>query len=43
MNEVRNMLYIATNLRYISDKQFNIHYELSISISKILSVLIKTL
>src|SRR4030066_1820299 len=40
--ELRNMLYIAKKLNYISNEQFNIQYELSISISKMLSSLIKT-
>jgi four helix bundle protein len=41
--ELRNMLYIAKNLDYISEEQFENHYELSLSISKMLSSLIKTL
>ena len=41
--EVRNMLYIAKKLDYISNEQFNFQYELSLSISKMLSSLIKTL
>lgn len=41
--EVRNMLYIAKKLDYISNEQFNFQYELSLSIPKMLSSLIKTL
>ena len=41
--ELRNMLYIAKNLNYISEENFKLHYELSLSISKMLSSLIKTL
>jgi len=41
--EVRNMLYVAKNLNYITEEQFRIQYELSLSISKMISSLIKTL
>jgi four helix bundle protein len=41
--EVRNMLYVARNLNYITEEQFRIQYELSLSISKMISSLIKTL
>lgn len=41
--ELRNMLYIAKKLNYISEEQFNFQYELSLTISKMLSSLIKTL
>ena len=41
--ELRNMLYLAKNLGYISEEQFKIQYDLSLSISKMLSSLIKTL
>lgn len=41
--EVRNMLYLAKNLNYITEEQFNVQYDLSLSISKMLSSLIKTL
>src|SRR3989339_1655132 len=40
--ELRNMLYLAKNLGYISEEQFKIQYDLSLSISKMLSSLIKT-
>jgi four helix bundle protein len=41
--EVRNMLYLAKELKYIDDANFKTLFELSISISKMLSALIKTL
>jgi len=41
--ELRNMLYIAKKLEYISEGKFKNYYEYSISISKMLSALIKTL
>lgn len=41
--ELRNMLYIAKKLEYISEEKFKNYYEYSISISKMLSALIKTL
>ena len=41
--EVRSMLYIGLELKYISEKDFNTMYSLSLEISKMLSGLIKTL
>ena len=41
--EVRSMLYVGNNLKYITDKEFKIIYESLIEISKLLSGLIKTL
>ena len=41
--EVRNMLYLAKKLDYVSEEQFRTQYDLSLSISKMLSSLIKTL
>lgn len=41
--EVRSMLYIAKELKYISEKEFEKFYQLSVDISKILSGFIKTL
>jgi len=41
--EARSMLYLALELKYISDEQFNILYHDVISISKLLSNFIKTL
>jgi len=41
--EVRNMLYVAKTINYIDDSQFRAMYELCISISRLLSALIKTL
>jgi len=41
--EVRSMLYLAKNLKYITMGEFNSTYSLSLEISKILSGLIKTL
>jgi len=42
-SEVRSMLYIALELNYISQKEFDYFYNLTIEISKILSGLIKSL
>ena len=41
--EVRSMLYLAQDLGKIDKEKFNVLYELSIEISKLLSGLIKTL
>lgn len=41
--EVRSMLYLAKDLKKISEKEFQHLYNLSVEISKILSGLIKTL
>lgn len=41
--EVRSMLYLALELKYISDKDFDSLYALSMEISRILSGFIKTL
>ena len=41
--EVRSMLYLALRLNYISNKEFNNFYSLSVEISKLLSGLIKSL
>lgn len=41
--EVRSMLHLATDLKYISETHFNNIYQLSEEISKIISGLIKTL
>ncbi|MFH1854927.1 MAG: four helix bundle protein [bacterium] len=41
--EVRSMLYVALRLKYISKKQFDDMYNQSLTISKMLSGLIKTL
>ncbi|MDO8609175.1 MAG: four helix bundle protein, partial [bacterium] len=41
--EVRSMLYIALELNYISQNNFNNLYNLTIEISKILSGFIKSL
>jgi len=41
--EVRSMLYIAIERKFITQKQFDEAYNLSIEISKLLSGLIKTL
>jgi four helix bundle protein len=41
--EVRSMLYLAKELRYIDEPIFTQMFELSTSISKMLSTLIKTL
>lgn len=41
--EVRSMLYLAKELNYLKENDFDHLFELSISISKMLSSLIKTL
>ena len=41
--EVRSMLYLAKELKYVNDSGFSKLMELCISISKMLSALIKTL
>lgn len=41
--EVRNMLYIAKELKFFADPEFDTLFELCISISRLLSGLIKTL
>ncbi len=41
--EVRSMLYLALDLRYLTQEAFNGLYEQSLEISKILSGLIKSL
>jgi len=41
--EVRSMLYLALELKYISNEQFDILKETSLTISKLLSGLIRTL
>lgn len=41
--EVRSMLYLALEFRYLSKDDFNKFYNLSLEISKLLSGLIKTL
>jgi four helix bundle protein len=41
--EVRSMLWLAKELDYISDEQFNLFYEQTIEISKLLSGLLKSL
>ncbi|MDD5571076.1 MAG: four helix bundle protein [Bacteroidales bacterium] len=41
--EIRNMLYIAKKLNYLNQDKFDKLFELSSSISKMLSTLIKTL
>lgn len=41
--EVRSMLYIALERKYITKVEFDITYNLSLEISKLLSELIKTL
>jgi len=41
--EVRSMLYLALELKYLSKADFNRFYNLSLEISKILSGFIKTL
>jgi four helix bundle protein len=43
MAEVRSMLYLALDLKYISNEQFDIIYNLSISIIKRISSLMKYL
>lgn len=41
--EVRSMLYLALDLKYIAQKDFDEAFNLSLEISKLLSGLIKTL
>ncbi len=41
--EVRSMLYLALEFKYLSEKQFREYYNLSVEISKLLSGFIKTL
>ena len=41
--EVRSMLYLALNLNYIHQKQFDHNYDLTIQISRLISGFIKTL
>jgi len=41
--EVRNMLYIAKSIKYINEIEFKTMFDLVISISKLISALIKTL
>ncbi|NCO44252.1 four helix bundle protein [Candidatus Berkelbacteria bacterium] len=41
--EVRSMLYIAVEIGYVNDKEFDIVYSRTVEISKILSGFIKTL
>jgi len=41
--EVRSMLYIAKDLNYITNEKFESYFETSLSISKMLSGLIKVL
>lgn len=41
--EIRSMLYLALELEYISKKDFDINYNLSVEISKLLAGLIKSL
>lgn len=41
--EVRSMLYLALELNYISEQEFNNLYERTVEISRMLSGLIKTL
>lgn len=41
--EVRSMIYLAKRLNYLNDEQSSELYELSLSVSKMLSSLIKTL
>lgn len=40
--ETRSMLYLASELKYVSDQDFKIDYDLSIEISKLLTGLIKS-
>ena len=42
-SEFRSMLYIACELKYISQNDFELMYNLSVEISKLISGLIKTL
>jgi four helix bundle protein len=41
--EVRSMLYLALELKYISEKEFEKGYNLSLEISRILTAFMKTL
>lgn len=41
--EVRSMLYLAKELKYISEEEFEKFYKLSVEISKLLAGFIKTL
>ena len=41
--EVRSMLYLALNLKYIAKEEYEKYYNLSVEISKLLSGFIKTL
>ena len=41
--EVRSMLYLASELKYVSEKEFNDLHNLTVEISKMLSGFIKTL
>lgn len=41
--EVRSMLYLALELKYLTEEQFKENYDLSVEISKLLSGFIKTL
>ncbi|MFH1402372.1 MAG: four helix bundle protein [Patescibacteria group bacterium] len=41
--EVRSMLYLAENLKYINEQHFKKYYDLSVEISKLLSGFIKML
>jgi four helix bundle protein len=41
--EVRSMLYLAKDLKYLSNEQFDKQFKLCVEISKLLSGLIKTL
>lgn len=41
--EVRSMLYLALNLKYVKKEQYKEYHRLSIEVSSILSGLIKTL
>ena len=42
-SEVRSMLYLALDLKYINNSEFDLLYKLTIEISKLLSGFIKTL
>lgn len=41
--EVRSMLYLAKDLNYLSQEDFQSNYDLTLDISKLLSAFIKTL
>ena len=43
VGEVRSMLYLARELKYISEEEFQLFYSLCLEISKLLSGFIKTL